>query len=105
MIWSCEINYSGWEDDINHHHFFIESDTKPTEEEVVYHYNWHHFVARGERDDDEWIGHNWIRKALPIEKEDSDTGWVALYNDGSGDIDYYNVYIIIKLLKREKLDD
>lgn len=43
MIWSCEIDYHGWEDDINHHHFFIESDTKPTEEEVAEHYDFHHF--------------------------------------------------------------
>ena len=105
MIWSCEINYHGWEDDIQHHHFFIESDTKPTEEEVAEHYNFHHFVARGNREDDEWIGHNWIRKALPEEKEyRSDTGWVALYNNGSGEVDYYNVYISIRPLKVEKLD-
>ena len=106
MIWSCEINYSGWEDDIQHHHFFIESDTKPTEEEVANHYNWHHFVAKGNREDDEWLGHNWIRKALPGERDylDDDERWVALYNDGSGEVDYYNVHIYIDPLKVEKLD-
>ena len=92
MIWSCEINYHGWEDDINHHHFFIESDTKPTEEEVAQHYNFHHFVARGNRELPEEKGHL------------CDTGWVALYNDGSGKVDYYNVYISINPLKVEKLD-
>lgn len=105
MIWSCEINYSGWEDDIQHHHFFIESDVKPTKEEVANHYNWHHFVARGNRKNYEWMGHNWIRKALRSEREYSDTGWVALYNDGSGEVDYHNVYITIAPLKVEKLDD
>lgn len=105
MIWSCEIDYSGWEDGI-HHHFFIKNETKPTEEEVANHYNWHHFVARGNGEDDEWIGHNWIRKALPEEKEyQCDTEWVALCNDGSGKVDYSNVYITIKPLKVEKLDD
>lgn len=105
MIWSCEINYSGFEDDIQHHHFFIESEIKPTEEEVVEHYNFHHFVARGNREDGEWMWHNWIRKASLEEKDMSYTGWVALYNDGSGEVDYDNVYISIKPLKVEKLDD
>ena len=106
MIWSCEINYNGWEDDIHHHHFFIKKETKPTEEEVVQHYNWHHFVACGNRKNDEWMGHNWIRKAFPSEKEYMcDTGFVALYNDGSGEVEYYNVYIIISPLEVENLDE
>lgn len=104
MIWSCEINYHGCEDNIHHHHFFIEGDTEPTKEDVAELYNSRIFVARGNREDDEWIGHNWIRKALPEEDWHSDTGWVALYNDGSGKIEYYNVYIFINPLKVEKLD-
>lgn len=95
MIWSCEIDYHGWEDDIHHHHFFIESDAKPTKEEVVQHYNWHHFNAKD-------YGHNWLRKAYPGEKWRSDTGIVAL--DERGRIDYTDVYISISPLKVEKLD-
>ena len=107
MIWSCEIDYYGWEDDIHHHHFFIESDTKPTEEQVAQHYNWNHFVARGDGENDDWFGHNWIRKDLPSERYSPDdaAAWVALYNDGSGTSEYLNVTITIKPLKVETLDD
>lgn len=105
MIWSCEIDYSGWDDDIQHHHFFIESDEKPTEEDVAEHYNYSHFVPRGNGEGCNWIGHNWIRKATPDESDFlCDTGWVALYNNSSGCVDYYNVYITIEPLKVEKLD-
>lgn len=95
MIWSCEINYHGWEDDIQHHHFFIESDTEPTKEGVANHYNWNHYNS-------EEYGHNWIRKALPGEEWRCDTGFVGL--DKHGRIEYANVYITIKPLKVEKLD-
>lgn len=92
MIWSCEIDYSGWEDDIHHHHFFIESDTKPTEKEVAEHYNQTLYNPKDYRYD------TWIQ-ACP--KEDKyDTGWEGLDTYGRHD---YQVFITIEKLSPEKL--
>lgn len=92
MIWSCEIDYSGWEDDIHHHHFFIESDTKPTEKEVAEHYNQTLYNPR-DYEHDTWI--------QACHKEDKfDTGWEGLDTYGRHE---YQVFITVEKLKLEKL--
>ena len=98
MIWSCEINYSGWEDDIHHHHFFIDKETKPTEDEVAQHYNWAIFHNEDEYD------RNWLRKATKNERVSiADSDYVAL--DSKGMVRYWLVHIIIEPLKVEKLNE
>lgn len=87
MIWSCEINYSGWEDDIHHHHFFIEDDTKPSERAVVDCYNANYYY-----DPDNLKATEHIE---PLE-DDEDFNWQAV---GAGGYSYDNVKIIIKPLK------
>ena len=86
MIWSCEINYSGWEDDIHHHHFFIEQDNKPSEQEVVDTYNANLY------DPNEYIYNERIE---PLEDDDI-FNWQAIEPDGTS---YDNVNIIISPLK------
>ena len=86
MIWSCEINYSGWEDDVHHHHFFIRDDVKPTERAVVDCYNANLY------DQDDWELNEWIE---PLEDDDY-FNWKAVEPDG---FSYENVNIIIKPLE------
>ena len=91
MIWSCEINYSGWEDDIHHHHFFIRDDARPSEQAVVDCYNANCY------DPDDWKVNERIE---PLENDEY-SNWQAIEPDGYS---YENVRIIIKPLKVEKLD-
>lgn len=91
MIWSCEINYSGWEDDIHHHHFFIRDDTRPSEQDVVYCYNTSYY----DPDDSKATEH-----IEPLE-DDEDFNWQAVGDDGYS---YDNVRIIIKPLEVKELD-
>ena len=86
MIWSCEIDYSGWEDDIHHHHFFIEDDARPSEQAVVDCYNAHYY-------DPDDLKFN--ERIEPLE-DDEFFNWQAVEPDG---YNYENVRIIIKPLK------
>jgi hypothetical protein len=83
MIWSCEINYSGWEDDVHHHHFFIRDDAKPSEQTVVDCYN-----ANMYNPDD----YEYDERIEPLE-DDEYSNWQAVEPDG---YNYENVRIIIK---------
>lgn len=87
MIWSIEIDYSGWEDDIHHVHFFIEQNDRPTEEQVVEHYNQVYYEP------DKYSCYGWMQK-------DSGGEWEML--DWYGDHEYAP-YITIGQLKTEEL--
>lgn len=86
MIWSCEIDYSGWEDDVHHHHFFIRDDDKPTEQAVVDCYNANLY------DSEDWRMNERIE---PLE-DDECFSWQAVEPDGTT---YENVRITIKPLE------
>ena len=77
MIWSCQIDYSGWEDDIHHHHFFIKSRRKPSEIEVANHYNTTRYNPEDSRYDELLI------KNTPSEYDDSEWKAVEINDDGS----------------------
>lgn len=83
MIWSCEINYSGWEDDVHHHHFFIRDDARPSEQAVVNCYNANIY------DPDDYECDERIESL----NDDEYSNWQAIEPDG---YNYENVSIIIK---------
>lgn len=94
MIWSCEVDYSGYDDDIHHHHFFLEQDDKPTEAEVALHYNKKYYNPN-----------DWEHKYRIMAKDDGDWGAYDEYDmKEKYDSPSYIVYITIEPLKVERLE-